>query len=82
MGKKLVEFNGDQLFAARGKDKIYVGVRWVCKSLGVSKGQMQDETRTNSHLFVGTRLLSFFIVFYFTSFLLNSFAISSAINLA
>lgn len=43
MERKLVEFNGDKLFTAREKGKIYVGVRWVCKSLGLSKGQMQHE---------------------------------------
>lgn len=42
---KQVNFNGAQLMAAQDKDskKVYVGVRWVCEGIGLSKGQMQAE---------------------------------------
>lgn len=35
------DFNGDSIMTARLKSdgKIYVGVRWVCEGIGLSKGQ-------------------------------------------
>jgi len=41
---KEVDFNGANLLAAQDVDgKIYVGVKWVCDGLNLSKGQMQNE---------------------------------------
>lgn len=39
------EFYGDSIITAKLKDnnKIYVGVKWICDGLGLSKGQMQNE---------------------------------------
>ena len=39
------DFNGDSIMTARLKSdgKIYVGVRWICEGIGLSKGQMQNE---------------------------------------
>lgn len=39
------DFDGDEILTVRMKDdgKIYVGVRWVCEGIGLSKGQMQSE---------------------------------------
>ncbi|MGV6935965.1 phage antirepressor N-terminal domain-containing protein [Paenibacillus sp. CMM36] len=44
--QKLVEFNGSELLGIKANDgKIYVGVRWVCEGIGLSKGQMQGERK-------------------------------------
>ena len=41
---KEVDFNGTNLLAAQDNDgKIFVGVKWVCGGLNLSKGQMQNE---------------------------------------
>jgi hypothetical protein len=42
---KEVDFNGDALMAAQDLEsgKIYVGVRWVCSGLGLSRGQINNE---------------------------------------
>lgn len=42
---KEVEFNGDSLMVAQDNEtgKIYVGVRWVCNGLGLSRGQINNE---------------------------------------
>lgn len=41
-----VEFNGAMLKAAQEAEKIiWVGVRWICQGLGLSKGQMQHERK-------------------------------------
>lgn len=41
-----VNFNGNKLVAVKMKDdgKIYIGVRWVCEGIGLSRGQMNNET--------------------------------------
>jgi len=41
---KEVDFNGASLLAAQDiNGKIFVGVKWVCDGLNLSKGQMQNE---------------------------------------
>lgn len=41
---KTVPFMGSELVAARDTDnQIWVGVRWMCDGIGLSKGQMQRE---------------------------------------
>ena len=43
---KDVQFNGTTLRAAQDTENIiWVGVRWVCQGLGLSKGQMQNERK-------------------------------------
>ena len=43
---KDVQFNGVTLRAAQDAENIiWVGVRWVCEGLGLSKGQMQNERK-------------------------------------
>lgn len=43
---KDVQFNGATLRAAQDAENIiWVGVRWVCEGLGLSKGQMQNERK-------------------------------------
>lgn len=43
---KDVQFNGAILKAVQDESKIiWVGVRWVCEGLGLSKGQMQNERK-------------------------------------
>lgn len=39
------EFDGDCIMTARLKEdgKIYVGIRWICEGIGLTKGQMQNE---------------------------------------
>lgn len=44
--QKLVSFNGAELLGVKASDgKIYVGVRWICEGLGLTKGQMQNERK-------------------------------------
>lgn len=56
---KDVQFNGATLRAAQDAENIiWVGVRWVCEGLGLSKGQMQNERKkiqTDEVLFQGKR---------------------------
>ena len=43
---KDVQFNGSTLRAVQDAENIiWVGVRWVCEGLGLSKGQMQNERK-------------------------------------
>ncbi|MGK4040869.1 phage antirepressor KilAC domain-containing protein [Heyndrickxia oleronia] len=44
---KEVEFNGDTLIAAQdiATEKIYVGVRWVCEGIGLTRGQLNNEVK-------------------------------------
>ena len=42
---KDVEFNGAVLRAAQVEDVIWVGVKWVCDGLGLSKGQIKRERK-------------------------------------
>lgn len=43
---RLVDFDGDELLGVKGSDgKAYVGVRWVCRGVGLSDGQYQNQTR-------------------------------------
>lgn len=43
---KDVQFNGATLRAAQDAENIiWIGVRWVCEGLGLSKGQMQNERK-------------------------------------
>lgn len=43
---KNVDLFGDTVVAAQDKDGvIWVGVRWICNGLGLSKGQMQGERK-------------------------------------
>lgn len=43
---KDVQFNGATLRAAQDAENIiWVGVRWICEGLGLSKGQMQNERK-------------------------------------
>lgn len=42
--QKLVGFNGAELLGVKANDgKIYVGVRWVCDGIGLSRGQANNE---------------------------------------
>jgi len=44
--QKLVPFNGSELLGIKASDgKIYVGVRWVCEGIGLTRGQMQNERK-------------------------------------
>lgn len=42
---KEIDFNGDLLMATQNNEtgKIYVGVRWVCNGLGLSRGRINNE---------------------------------------
>jgi hypothetical protein len=42
---KEVDFKGAQLMAVQDSEtgKIYVGVKWICEGIGLTKGQMQNE---------------------------------------
>ncbi|PLR99601.1 phage antirepressor KilAC domain-containing protein [Bacillus sp. T33-2] len=44
---KEVNFNGDTLIAAQDKttEKVYVGVRWVCEGLQLTRGQLNNEVK-------------------------------------
>lgn len=42
--QKLVPFNGAELLGVKANDgKIYVGIRWVCDGIGLSRGQANNE---------------------------------------
>ncbi|PEQ05827.1 phage antirepressor N-terminal domain-containing protein [Bacillus toyonensis] len=44
--QQLVNFNGAELMAVKANDeKIYVGVKWVCKGIGLSDDQMRNERK-------------------------------------
>ncbi|MGU3439798.1 phage antirepressor N-terminal domain-containing protein [Bacillus cereus] len=44
--QQLVNFNGAEIMAVKANDeKIYVGVKWVCKGIGLSDDQMRNERR-------------------------------------
>lgn len=44
--QKLVPFNGAELLGVKANDgKVFVGVRWVCEGIGLTKGQMQSERK-------------------------------------
>lgn len=44
--QKLVDFNGSELLAVKANDgKIYAAVNWICKGIGLTKGQMQNERK-------------------------------------
>lgn len=40
-----VNFNGDELMAVKDGNKVYVGIKWVCKGLKLTSGQYQNQTR-------------------------------------
>lgn len=42
---KEVNFNGDTLLALENKGKIFVGVKWICDGLGLSKGQSDNQVK-------------------------------------
>ena len=43
---KVVQFHGAQLVGIKANDgKVYAAVRWICKGLGLSEGQMKNERK-------------------------------------
>ncbi|EOO23559.1 hypothetical protein IIU_06966 [Bacillus cereus VD133] len=44
--QQLVNFNGAEIMAVKANDeKIYIGVKWVCKGIGLSDDQMRNERK-------------------------------------
>jgi len=44
--QKTVAFAGTEILAIKATDKrVYAAVKWICESLGLSKGQMQSERK-------------------------------------
>ncbi|CUB52071.1 hypothetical protein BN2127_JRS10_01591 [Bacillus subtilis] len=44
--QQLVNFNGAEIMAVKANDEnIYVGVKWVCKGIGLSDNQMRNERK-------------------------------------
>ena len=44
--QKLVNFNGAEIMAVKASnDKLYVGVRWVCRGIGLSEDQATRQTK-------------------------------------
>ncbi|MMZ47192.1 hypothetical protein D1872_88270 [compost metagenome] len=42
--QKMVPFNGAELLGVKANnEKVYVGVRWVCEGIGLSRGQANNE---------------------------------------
>ncbi|WP_455650457.1 phage antirepressor N-terminal domain-containing protein [Enterocloster citroniae] len=42
---KKVDLCGDAIMAAQDKDgQVWAGVRWLCEGLGLSRGQMNNES--------------------------------------
>ncbi|MGD6876823.1 phage antirepressor KilAC domain-containing protein [Bacillus infantis] len=55
---KEVNFNGDTLMAAQDQtnEKVYVGVRWVCEGLNLTRGQLNNEVKKVQEDFVLKKL--------------------------
>lgn len=44
MEQKVVNFNGNDLMAVKLNDgKIYAGVRWICRGIGLTEGQINNQ---------------------------------------
>lgn len=44
--QKIVNFNGAEILGVKANDgHIYVGVKWICKGIGLTEGQYQNQTR-------------------------------------
>lgn len=50
---KEVEFNGDTLLAIKEGDKVYVGINWVCRALGLAEQKQRDRIRNHDVLSKG-----------------------------